>query len=410
MRIVRSRLRTAAVVYALTTSVYATVSWERLGSPSRDNHFSYLADSILHGRLHLEGAPPHRNDWAKYQDRWYVSFPPFPTFLMLPGVAAFGLGFLDRLLVVLLSGLGPALSFLVLRALVDRGNSSRSERDDLMLTGLLSFGTVYFFCAVQGSVWYVAHVVALPLFAGYLLASLDARRPVLAGALLGCAFLTRTPALFAFPFFLLEARRDPDRRAAIRKVLLFALPLAAVGALTMWMNHARFDDPFEFGHRYLQVRWTGRIEKWGLFNYHFLSKNLSAAFTLLPWLSREAPFVKISNHGLSLLVTTPVFAWLLWPAARPGLHRTLWITTACVAIPSLFYQNTGWVQFGYRFSNDYSLLLVMLLATGARPLGRAFKAACIVALAVNLFGAITFDRMPRFYDGDMTARNVFQPD
>ena len=30
----------------------------------------------------------------------------------------------------------------------------------------------------------------------------------------------------------------------------------------------------------------------------------------------------------------------------------------------LFYQNTGWRQFGYRFSNDYAPLLFVLLAIG----------------------------------------------
>jgi hypothetical protein len=409
MPAVKARLRTAAIVYVVTTSVFALVSWDRLGSHSPDNHFVYLADAIAHGRLHLDGEPPSRNDWARYEGRWYVSFPPFPAFVMLPGVAIFGKGFLDRLFAVFFTGLGPALAFLVLRALADRGDSKRTEREDLLLIALLSFGTVYFFSAVQGSVWYVAHVFALPLVAGYVLASLDARRPVLAGALLGCAFLTRPTLLFAAPFFLLEAWRL-GRKEAVGRLVRFAVPLALVGALTMWLNHARFGDPLEFGHRFLVVRWTARIERWGLFNYHFLAKNLAAALVLLPWLTRQPPYVKVSNHGLSLLVTTPVYAWLLWPKERGPLHRTLWITTACVAIPNLLYQNTGWVQFGYRFSNDYSLFLVMLLAIGARPFGRAFRVLCAVAIAVNLFGALTFDRVPRFYDSDMTARNVFQPD
>ena len=30
----------------------------------------------------------------------------------------------------------------------------------------------------------------------------------------------------------------------------------------------------------------------------------------------------------------------------------------------LLYQNSGWRQFGYRFSNDYAVLLFMLIALG----------------------------------------------
>jgi len=33
-----------------------------------------------------------------------------------------------------------------------------------------------------------------------------------------------------------------------------------------------------------------------------------------------------------------------------------------------------------------------------------------LSIAVNLFGAITFDRIPAFYDDDLSQRRFFQPD
>jgi len=54
--------------------------------------------------------------------------------------------------------------------------------------------------------------------------------------------------------------------------------------------------------------------------------------------------------------------------------------------------------------------LFALLALGGRPFGTLFRALVPVAIAINLFGAITFDRAPRFYDGDPTQRIIFQPD
>ena len=59
----------------------------------------------------------------------------------------------------------------------------------------------------------------------------------------------------------------------------------------------------------------------------------------------------------------------------------------------LLYQNDGWVQFGYRFSIDFVLGLIMLLAIGGRPITRTWKALILVGVAVNLFGAITFGRL-----------------
>jgi len=57
-----------------------------------------------------------------------------------------------------------------------------------------------------------------------------------------------------------------------------------------------------------------------------------------------------------------------------------------------FYQNSGWVQFGYRFSLDYLAFLVLLLAVGGRPLGPVARGLIVFGIVVNLFGAVTFDR------------------
>ena len=61
-------------------------------------------------------------------------------------------------------------------------------------------------------------------------------------------------------------------------------------------------------------------------------------------------------------------------------------------VMNLLYQNSGWFQFGYRFSNDYAILLLVMLAAGVRRLGRWFWIAAAWAVAWNLLGAVTFER------------------
>ena len=57
---------------------------------------------------------------------------------------------------------------------------------------------------------------------------------------------------------------------------------------------------------------------------------------------------------------------------------TLLVALIACALPGLFYQNTGYMQFGFRFSLDYTPFLVMLLAVG----GWSFRALPVqVALA-----------------------------
>ena len=57
------------------------------------------------------------------------------------------------------------------------------------------------------------------------------------------------------------------------------------------------------------------------------------------------------------------------------------------------------MQFGYRFSLDYMVYFIVLLAIGNRPLTRLFRGLVVFAFVVNLFLAITFGRYSEFsYD------------
>ena len=432
------RVRTPLCIYLISLLAYAAASGTRLRKHSAYNHYVYLADSFLHGRLDLGRKPPNENDWARIDTlhlrdgrtvrgvflrggvadhfrtlkgkvltipeeniarreyTYYVSFPPLPSLLMLPFVAIFGLAFNDVIFTVLFAALNPVLAYLTLRRL--RPLSARSEVDNLWLTGMFAFGTVAFYASVLGEVWYTAHVVGLALTWAYLLFALEARHPALAGVAIGLGFITRTPLLFAFPLILLElVRCRPAWGARLRGAAAFAAPVAVIGLAMATMNLARFESPFEFGHTYLNVVWAERIQRWGLFNYHFLGRNLACAFALLPRIYAKAPYVKVSWHGMSLLLTTPALLYLVWPSVKGPLHRALWATVVAVAIPSFLYQNSGWVQFGYRFSLDYLPMMVALWALGGRRLTWVARALIVVGVGVNLFGAITFGRSSGFY-------------
>jgi hypothetical protein len=241
---------------------------------------------------------------------------------------------------------------------------------------------------------------------------------VLAVLFPGGAALTRTPMAFMFPLFVLEAWRvtggpvalGTDRvafaQAMVRRLAPFAAPVLALAAVAVTYNLLRFGEPTEFGHTYLDVRQQAQIERYGLFSYHYLARNLAVAFTLLPELPGKAPWVQISGHGVALWVTTPVLLLLVWPAHGGAFHRALWITAAAVATPILFYQNSGWIQFGYRFGLDFMPFLILLLAVGGRRFGWGVRALVAFGIAVNLFGAITFDRAWQYYRAGGDAYDV----
>ena len=430
-----ARIRAPLLVFAVCAAVYVATLGARVRGPSDNVHFVSLAESYLHGSLAvLSERPPGENDWAQYKGRWFVVFPPFPALMIMPAVAIWHGAVWDRLYWALFAGLGPALLFVLLRRLREREHSGRTAREDLALTALFAFGSAFYYTAVQGTVWFAAHVVAVPLTALFVLFSLNAERPMAAGLVLGLSWLTRASTPFLAPLFLVEALavarsapfspnpiRGPiatacsfvgtaDLRRLARLLVLFALPLLGIFAVSSVLNYLRFDDPFEVGYRFLRIRWAGRIEKWGLVNYHYFAKNLAVFLTALPWLSGEFPFVRISRHGLALWVTTPAYAWVLWPKRVNARIVGLSLAAACVAVVDLCYQNSGWIQFAYRFSLDYSVLLIALLALGGRRFGWGFYALLVLSIAINSFGALTFDRNQRFYDQDGSQNVIFQPD
>lgn len=417
---------------------YGAVAGDRLWRQSTDPHFVYQADAWLRGKVAIDPPPRKGDDWAKvetvvlrdgrtvrgrrFQSKpqfrtttgdmipvseiaqtkavtHYVSFPPFPAVVMLPAAMAGGRRGNDTLPTILCAALILPLAFATLRRLAAAKQSERSVVDDLWLTAALAFGTVLYFAAVQGRVWFTAHVIGMLLALGYAWASIEARRPIVAGVCLGLAAITRTPMAFMFPLFLFEAWRmaGEDWRGLGRKVLTFAAPVVAIAVVACIYNFVRFDEPTEFGHSYLAVRQQAQIEAHGLFSYQYLARNLAVAFTLLPEFPDKGPWVQVSGHGLALWVTTPAFLLLLWPRVKVPIHRALWVTVALVAIPTFFYQNSGWVQFGYRFSLDYTVFLVLLLAVGGRPLGWFTRGLIIAGIVINLFGAWSFLGAPKHY-------------
>ena len=401
--------RVDLLLFGFSLFVYVLSSGSLLAAQSQAPHFVWQADAFLHGQLHLTARPPNLNDWVFERGRWYVSFPPLPAVLMMPFVALWGLSFNDVAFTLPFAAANVALLYRLLRRIQQVEGGSRSEWDHAVFALVFGFGTLAWSCSIRGEVWFTAEVVGVTFTLLYLHAALRAKHPVLAGAALACGTLCRTPIAFSAVFFLLEAfldgglldganlraaLGDPQRRnKAVKRVALFAASAAVIAAPMAWMNAVRFGNPAEFGHSHLYAnRVNLDIRAHGLFSFHYLGRNLRSAFLLLPKLDLQPFRLGYDPNGMSLLVTTPLFALLLFPRERPRLWRLLWITLAAVALPGFLYQNNGWQQFGFRFSLDYTPYLIILLALSGRALDGVFWLLAVLGVAVNAWGAAVFNR------------------
>jgi hypothetical protein len=414
--------RTELWLFLATTFALACFSGPRFLRQSAAPHFVYQAKAFVDGQLDLDPETlPNLEDWACVRqvggvrtrcagpprpgDRWYVSFPAFPAVVMLPFVALHGWQFNDTSFGVLLGALAIALFYSLARGLETRGELHRGQDEAILLALLLGFGTLFFSCAIRGEVWFLAEVLGVLLTCLYVRASVGGSRPALAGALWSMATLTRTPLVFTGLFFLMEvvtpgpagrweqlreALRRP--RSVLRPLLLFAAGAAPLALLAALFNWARFGSPGEFGHSFLyNNRVNADIDAHGLFSPVYLARNLQASLLMLPRVQWSPFRIDYDPRGLSLLVTMPWLVLLAFPKARPRLHWPLWLTVAVCALPGLFYQNTGYVQFGFRFSLDYTPYLVLLLGISGwsfrAPLTRGLVGAAVL---VNTWGALAF--------------------
>ncbi len=421
LRIWFSAYRVEVVLFLVSFVVLASFSSQRFLRQSEAPHFVYQSKAWLEGRLDLDPEVlPNLEDWACVRevagakvrcegrlrpgDRWFVSFPSFPAVVMLPFVALHGYQFNDTSFGVIVGALAVALFYSLLRFLAKEGETERDRTENIALALVLAFGTLFFYAAIRGEVWFSAEVMGVAFTCLYVRNAVRAHRPVLAGLFFSMATLTRTPLLFTGLFFVLEVLcPGPDRlgqlktlgeqwKPVLRKLGLFALGAAPLALLAAAYNFYRFGSPGEFGHSFLyNNRVNVDIDRFGLFDPVYLSRNLEAAFLKLPKVSFNPLRLGYDPHGLSLLLTLPLLVFLVVPKLRPRLHWPLWLTVAVTALPGLFYQNTGYMQFGFRFSIDYTPYLLLLFAIGGWSLrSRAVQAAVVLGVLVNFWGAVAF--------------------
>ena len=422
LKVFASAYRIELILFAVTFALLAAFSGQRFLRQSAAPHFVYQAKAWLEGRSDIDPQVlPNLEDWACVReangqkvrcegrplptDKWFVSFPSFPVAVMVPFVWLNGYQFNDTSFGVFFGALCAALFYSLLRHLKQVEGLDKGDTENAVLAALLCFGTVFFYCAIRGEVWFSAEVMGVAFTCLYARNAVGARRPMLAGLFFSMAVLTRTPLLFSGVFFLAEAlcptpgqRKEElqavmkNPRPAMDKLMNFAAGAAPLALLHASYNVMRFGSVAEFGHRFLfNNRVNQDIDTWGLFHPHYLQRNIEAAFLKFPQISLSPPTLQYDPHGLSLILTLPMLVFLLMPKQQPRLHWPLWVTVAACAIPGLLYQNDGYMQFGFRFSLDYTPYLLLLFAVSGWSLkNRAVQAAWALSVLVAFWGAVGF--------------------
>ncbi|MBN1440299.1 MAG: hypothetical protein JW929_12905 [Anaerolineales bacterium] len=362
-------------------------------------YFNQLAQSFLHGRLDLANPPMPPVDLTPHDGKWYVPFPPLSAILMIPWAAA--LGDVETVLFAgLMGALNAALVFLMLQGFAAQQWISLPQKNAFWLTALFAFGTVHWYISTQGSVWFVAHLCTVTFIALAVFLAVYFNAPLPAGIALGLAMLGRPNLFLTYPLLFgiavqhaQESGIADKRRYLLRWAILSAIPVFVAGGLLLLYNQLRFGNPLDFGYMAAQVdpRVAADLHTHGQFSPAYVWRNIKVMLFSLPMWNEAQGKITPSGEGLSLFLTTPAFLFMFKPIRKSPILIGAWASLGLLLIPLLTYFNTGWYQFGYRFSLDFIIPLMVLLAfaVGER-MPRLFPWFVLASILVNAWGTAWF--------------------
>ncbi len=372
------RLRIASIcvaLFAVTFGLYWFLGPQDTSYPHQVNQ----ANNIIHG--HLNWLPQYSKNFNTLERVMYdgedfcfapgdpeaakVANPRFsanckvymqhslgPAFIVLPGVLVWGDDLNQTLVSVIFGAMTAPIVFLI------AARFSRKLLNQLLLTALMMFGTIFFWVAANGGVWFFAHTTATFFMFAAIYWVIARPNPLLAGAMLGAAFMCR-PTLIATGLFFVVAfaplwLKQPTENGGrwginLTPILGFAAGLAPFLALEGVVNYLRFDNPLETGYGYTeQTRQTYLtfVYPHGLFDIGYVTRHPPVALEAMPGFNpagtdcgngMDCAPITTSMGGMAIWATTPMLLGALFTGVwdkRVARVGALLVGLACALILS----------------------------------------------------------------------------
>lgn len=349
--------------------------------------FSDQAWSFLHRRLDI---PPQPLDTAVVNGKFYWTEGPFPSVILMPFQLLLGPNFRQHMM--------QALLIIVIAVLLYRLARLKkfSQESSIFLTVAFSLGSSAVWPLMVPAVWFYGQVVTIALLLGVLYERETRQRFWLLGLLLAGLWATRPPAGFIiFPIIFFAFIKYRQLKLTPLKLVGFFTPLVATASLLLWFNYARFGNIFDNGYWMNNIGLPLRpLRLFGLFSLSHIPMNIYWYFLS----SYEAvtdgtahiifPYIKYSPWGLSFFLVAPFFLYAVTSIReRNAKTRTLWLTIAATLLLDITYSNTGYYQFGARYTVDFLPILYLLLLESLNPpdLTQIQKGIIIVSSWLNMY-------------------------
>lgn len=356
------------LVLCLCVTAVFFVAWTFTGQwPWKSQAYnSYIlqAQSWLEGRLDLGRDYPYL-ELAIFNNKYYVSFPPFPSYAMLPFVLI-GWNSCDSMIAFAVSLLGAVYAFKILK------HFDIESKTAIFFTLLLTVGSNWLMTAQNAWVWFIAQNMAFTLSLMAIYYALK-NKIGLSLAFWACAVGCRPFQILYLPallYLIYNAHKavNPEDKIIdiIKKRYLALVPMAVIALSYMILNSARFGNITEFGHNYLPEFTNSEL---GQFNLSYIKENIGSVFRL-PSVNSSGIWEYPQFNGMCIFLISPiVISYIVYTVKAFALKqetdkKLIFIIIVIVILEILCitsHKTMGGSHFGNRYMND--ILPAILLGT-----------------------------------------------
>lgn len=379
---------------AATLFIISTFTGQWMFSSQPYNSYILQAKSWLAGRLDLGQNYTHL-ELAIFNGKYFVSFPPFPSYVMLPFVML-GWDTCDSTIAFITSIMGAVYAYKILEHFGIKGKHA------IFFALFLTLGSNWLMTAQNAWVWFIAQNMAftLCLMAIYYALKNKAGLSLLFWA---CAVGCRPLQALYIPvllYLIYKAHKTecPDDKVVdiIKKRYLALIPMLVIAISYMALNFARFGNIAEFGHNYLPEFTSAEN---GQFNLAYISQNLPSIFKLPEINNGKFDYPKF--NGMCIFMISPIFISYIMYTVRSLIKKEqsdkiLMIAVLTVAIVEILaitaHKTMGGFHFGNRYTNDV-LPLIFLGMSAVLPKDGEWEFVnyplFFMGFALNLLGTVS---------------------
>lgn len=387
------------LIAVLSVLAYLFLMWLLTGNGpfthNTYNSYALQAEAWSSGRLDLQENYSYL-ELAEYNGKIYVSFPPFPSYLLLPLTFVFGVETPDALLLW-------TANILIVIFLYKLSLMFKASPQSALLLSLFAFlGSNVTFTMLTPWVWFWAQMLCF-LFSLMSIYYAFQGKGGLALAFCACGVGCRPMQVVFGPVILYIlyyqiSRADSDITfgGIIKQKIKWLIAPCIIGCSYMILNFLRFDNPFEFGHDYLPEH---LYSEHGQFSTVYIPENIRRLFRL-PSLDQYSR-MDINHFGnLNFMIVSPIVVLALVSVVILLVLKEYKTAgrCACVILFCMLYlvitmmHNTmgGW-GFGNRYANDILPWIYLVTLSGARSCPRMVRFAIplfVFSICMNAVGIV----------------------